>query len=93
MTKFLADAREFMPILLQGVWLTIVVTCGSLALSTLLGMIWALMRVCAEGGVLAPHDHAEELDGELSDHQQGSGGGGWSPGSHRRRRSSTTHSC
>jgi polar amino acid transport system permease protein len=46
MTKFLADAREFLPILLQGVWLTIVVTVGSLLLSTLLGMVWALMRVC-----------------------------------------------
>src|SRR5215475_9223918 len=46
MTKFLADAREFLPILLQGVWLTIVVTFGSLVLSTVLGMMWALMRVC-----------------------------------------------
>jgi polar amino acid transport system permease protein len=46
MTKFFADAREFMPILLQGVWLTIVVTVGSLVLSTALGMVWALMRVC-----------------------------------------------
>jgi polar amino acid transport system permease protein len=45
MTKFLADAREFLPILLQGLWLTIVVTFGSLVLSTLLGMVWALMRV------------------------------------------------
>jgi polar amino acid transport system permease protein len=45
MTKFLADVREFLPILLQGVWLTIVVTSGSLILSTLLGMVWALMRV------------------------------------------------
>ncbi|HEY2246323.1 MAG TPA: amino acid ABC transporter permease, partial [Bradyrhizobium sp.] len=45
MTKFLADTREFLPILLQGVWLTIVVTFGSLVLSTLLGMVWALMRV------------------------------------------------
>jgi polar amino acid transport system permease protein len=45
MEKFLADAREFLPILLQGVWLTIVVTVGSLLLSTLLGMVWALMRV------------------------------------------------
>jgi polar amino acid transport system permease protein len=45
MTKFLADVREFLPILLQGVWLTIVVTFGSLILSTLLGMVWALMRV------------------------------------------------
>jgi polar amino acid transport system permease protein len=45
MAKFLADAREFLPILLQGLWLTIVVTAGSLVLSTLLGMAWALMRV------------------------------------------------
>jgi polar amino acid transport system permease protein len=45
MAKSLADAREFLPILLQGVWLTIVVTAGSLVLSTLLGMVWALMRV------------------------------------------------
>jgi polar amino acid transport system permease protein len=45
MTKLLADLREFFPILLQGVWLTIVVTAGSLVLSTLLGMVWALMRV------------------------------------------------
>jgi polar amino acid transport system permease protein len=46
MTKFFADGREFLPILLQGVWLTIVVTVGSLVLSTVLGMVWALMRVC-----------------------------------------------
>jgi polar amino acid transport system permease protein len=45
MSKFFADLREFLPILLQGVWLTIVVTFGSLILSTLLGMVWALMRV------------------------------------------------
>jgi len=45
MAKFLADSREFLPILLQGLWLTILVTAGSLALSTLLGLIWALMRV------------------------------------------------
>ena len=45
MEKFLADAREFLPILLQGVWLTIVVTACSLILSTMLGMAWALMRV------------------------------------------------
>jgi polar amino acid transport system permease protein len=45
MTKLLADAREFLPILLQGVWLTILVTFGSLVLSTLLGLVCALMRV------------------------------------------------
>jgi polar amino acid transport system permease protein len=45
MQKFFSDAVEFFPILLQGVWLTIVVTIGSLALSTVLGLFWALMRV------------------------------------------------
>jgi polar amino acid transport system permease protein len=45
MTKFFVDVREFLPILLQGVWLTILVTFGSLVLSTLLGLVWALMRV------------------------------------------------
>jgi polar amino acid transport system permease protein len=45
MQKFLSDAAEFMPILLQGVGLTIVVTLGSLLLSTILGLVWALLRV------------------------------------------------
>ncbi|MBP2433205.1 polar amino acid transport system permease protein [Bradyrhizobium elkanii] len=45
MQKFFHDAVEFVPILLQGVWLTIVVTVGSLLLSTVLGLVWALMRV------------------------------------------------
>ena len=39
MEKFLSDAREFFPILLQGVGLTVLVTLGSLVLSTILGMI------------------------------------------------------
>ena len=45
MEKFLRDVTEFFPILLQGVWLTILVTIGSLILSTILGLLWALMRV------------------------------------------------
>src|SRR5215218_328791 len=45
MQNFLRDAVEFLPILLQGVWLTVVVTIGSLLLSTVLGLIWAMMRV------------------------------------------------
>ena len=45
MEKFLRDAAEFLPILLQGVGLTIVVTLGSLILSTILGLVWALLRV------------------------------------------------
>jgi polar amino acid transport system permease protein len=45
MQKFLADAAEFLPILLQGVGLTILVTLGALLLSTILGLVWALLRV------------------------------------------------
>ena len=45
MQRFLVDAVEFMPILLLGVKLTIMVTVGSLVLSTVLGLVWALMRV------------------------------------------------
>ncbi|MGJ4942255.1 amino acid ABC transporter permease [Bradyrhizobium sp. HKCCYLS1011] len=45
MEKFARDAVEFLPILLNGVALTIVVTLGSLVVSTLLGLIWAMMRV------------------------------------------------
>ena len=45
MHRFLDQSIEFMPILLTGVKLTILVTLGSLLVSTVLGMIWALMRV------------------------------------------------
>lgn len=45
MISFFSDAAEFLPILMQGVQLTILVTLGSLVLSTLLGLVWALMRV------------------------------------------------
>jgi polar amino acid transport system permease protein len=51
MQSFLRDAAEFLPILLQGVALTIMVTIGSLLLSTVLGMVWALMRVSGIGAV------------------------------------------
>ena len=45
MSRFLTQSAEFLPILLMGVKLTILVTIGSLAVSTVLGLIWALMRV------------------------------------------------
>ena len=45
MSEFFKDAVEFIPILLEGARLTILVTIGSLLLSTVLGIIWALMRV------------------------------------------------
>src|SRR3954465_781519 len=49
MQNFLRDTAEFLPILLQGVWLTVVVTIGSLLLSTALGLLWAMMRVSGIG--------------------------------------------
>jgi polar amino acid transport system permease protein len=49
MEKFAHDAVEFLPILMHGVALTIIVTLGSLLLSTLLGLIWAMMRVSGIG--------------------------------------------
>jgi polar amino acid transport system permease protein len=45
MQSFMRDAVQFLPLLLQGLKFTILVTLGSLALSTVLGLVWALMRV------------------------------------------------
>jgi polar amino acid transport system permease protein len=42
---FLRHAAEYLPILMRGLWLTVVVTVGSFLLSTVLGAVWALMRV------------------------------------------------
>ena len=41
---FWRDAQEFLPILLQGVGVTVAVTLGALVIATLLGLVWALMR-------------------------------------------------
>jgi len=45
MKQFLNDAAEFLPILLQGVGLTVLVTAGALILSTALGLFWAALRI------------------------------------------------
>ncbi|MGH1588044.1 amino acid ABC transporter permease [Methylobacterium phyllosphaerae] len=45
MRDFLADAQEYLPILLQGVQLTVLITLASLVVSTLLGLVWAVLRV------------------------------------------------
>ncbi len=42
---FAHDAAEFAPILLQGALVTVRVTAAALVLSTLIGLVWALMRV------------------------------------------------
>ncbi|MCK1516371.1 amino acid ABC transporter permease [Bradyrhizobium sp. 190] len=49
MQAFWRDTVEFLPILMSGVALTVIVTIGSLLLSTALGLIWALMRVSGIG--------------------------------------------
>lgn len=45
MDNFLQQSVEFLPILAQGLRLTVIVTVGSFLLSTVLGLVWALMRV------------------------------------------------
>ncbi|MGH9318449.1 MAG: amino acid ABC transporter permease [Vicinamibacteria bacterium] len=45
MNAFLSDARQFLPLLLQGAVFTVLLTIGSLALSTVLGLFWAILRV------------------------------------------------
>ena len=45
MNAFLDQSVEFLPILAQGLKLTVLVTVGSFLMSTALGLVWALMRV------------------------------------------------
>lgn len=45
MSHFFEQSREFLPILLRGLDLTLVVALGSLALSTVLGLLLVLMRI------------------------------------------------
>lgn len=42
---FFSQAIEYFPILLQGVWITIAITLLALVIGTLLGLVWALLRV------------------------------------------------
>src|SRR6218665_2097279 len=49
MSAFLRNVLEFLQILLQGAKLTVLVTLGSLLISTLLGLVWAAMRVSGIG--------------------------------------------
>jgi len=45
MQPFIDHTIEYLPILLTGLRLTILVTLGSLVVATVLGLVWALMRV------------------------------------------------
>ncbi len=43
MSDFLSDARDFLPLLLSGVWITIAITICALLLSVILGFAWATL--------------------------------------------------
>ncbi len=43
MNDFLSDAKDFLPILLSGVWITIGITLCALLLSVVLGFVWTLL--------------------------------------------------
>ena len=45
MTHFLSQVPTYLPILMQGVYLTLLVTLGAFVLATALGLVWAFMRV------------------------------------------------
>ncbi|SEG87054.1 amino acid ABC transporter permease [Marinobacterium lutimaris] len=44
MNDFLTRSAEYLPLLLNGLWLTVAVTVLSLVLATALGLLWALLR-------------------------------------------------
>lgn len=44
MSEFLARSENYLPFLLHGLWLTILVTVLALCLATIVGLIWALFR-------------------------------------------------
>ncbi|MEN2991560.1 amino acid ABC transporter permease [Tistrella sp. BH-R2-4] len=54
MSDFLSQSAEYLPILLQGAWLTVAVTVLSLALATLLGLLWALLRTSGVAALAVP---------------------------------------
>lgn len=43
MSDALARAADYLPILMKGVWMTLIVTLFSLILSTVLGLFWAIL--------------------------------------------------
>ncbi|MBB4350762.1 amino acid ABC transporter permease [Aliirhizobium cellulosilyticum] len=45
MSHFFEQAPSYLPILMQGVYLTVLVTIGAFVLATVLGLVWASMRV------------------------------------------------
>ena len=45
LNQFFSDAVQFLPILMSGLMVTISVTLAALAISVVLGLVWALMGI------------------------------------------------
>jgi polar amino acid transport system permease protein len=43
--NFFSDAVTFIPILMEGVWMTIAISISALVISSSLGLFWAILRV------------------------------------------------
>lgn len=54
MATFFAQATQYLPLLLKGLWLTIAVTVLALCLSTALGLLWALLRTSGIPALATP---------------------------------------
>jgi len=54
MNGFSSRAAEYLPLLLNGLWLTVAVTVLSLVLATTLGLVWALLRTSGVKALALP---------------------------------------
>lgn len=54
MNGFMSRAAEYLPLLLNGLWLTVAVTVLSLVLATALGLVWALLRTSGVKALAVP---------------------------------------
>jgi polar amino acid transport system permease protein len=54
MQAFLRDAQDFLPILLKGCVVTVELTLAALVLSTVLGFVWALLRLSPSRALSVP---------------------------------------
>jgi polar amino acid transport system permease protein len=54
MSEFLSRSESYLPFLLQGLWLTVLVTLLALCLATTIGLLWALFRTSSVNLLAVP---------------------------------------
>ena len=54
MTSFFLRSMEYLPFLMGGLWLTVLVTFLALGLATALGLVWAILRTSGIGALGVP---------------------------------------